>query len=78
MQGFGPNPQQINCQQCKKDVMTVVDSKSTDNNTLIGVILCLFGCWPCAIYMCACAEGTNEKTHSCPTCGIQFGTFKEQ
>merc|ERR1712080_229013 len=44
MYGFGPNPQQINCQQCKKDVMTVVNTKTADNNnTLIGVLLCLMG-----------------------------------
>ena len=74
--GFGPNPQLIHCQKCKKEVMTLTEAIYTDSNGCIGVLLCLIGCWPCAFYMCMCAEGQKDVIHSCPTCRMQFGTYK--
>ena len=74
--GVGPNPQLIHCQKCKKEVMTLTEANSTDSNGCIGVLLCLIGCWPCAFYMCMCAEGQKDIIHSCPTCRMQFGTYK--
>ena len=77
MQGFGPRPQTVHCSRCRKDTLTIVESKSTGNNGCIGLILCLLGCIPCALYMWMCAEDSADLTHSCPTCGCQFGTYKE-
>jgi hypothetical protein len=75
--GFGPNQQRIHCQQCQKEVMTTTETKTLDNNnTCIGFLLCLFGCIPCAIYMCACADTDEEIVHSCPSCRVQFGSYK--
>ena len=74
--GVGPNPQPIHCQNCKKEVMTVIEPITTDNNMCIGFLLCLVGCLPCGCYMCMCAEGQTDIIHSCPTCRMQFGTYK--
>ena len=73
---LGSKPQLIHCQNCKKEVMTLTEANSTDSNGCIGVLLCLIGCWPCAFYMCMCAEGQKDIIHSCSTCRMQFGAYK--
>ena len=74
--GVGPNPQPINCQNCKKEVMTVIEPITTDNNICIGWLCCLVGCWLCAFYLCCCADRQTDVIHSCPTCKMQIGTYK--
>ena len=76
-QGFGPGPQTVHCSHCMKDIITVVDCQSTDNNTCFGIIFCLIGCLPCALYMWMCSKRSTDLIHSCSTCGCQFGTYKE-
>ena len=76
-QGFGPGPQTVHCSHCMKDIITVVDHQSADNNTLFGIIFCLIGCLPCALYMWMCSKRSTDMIHSCSTCGCQFGVYKE-
>ena len=73
--GFGPDPKLVNCPDCKKEVMTVVEINFTDNNNCIGSILCILGFWPCGLYMCICAEGVSDLNHYCPICENQLGTI---
>ena len=76
----GSRPQLIHCQNCKKEVMTVIELITYGCNMgfgVLGSLLCLVGCLPCGCYMCMCAEGQRDKIiHSCPTCKIQLGTYK--
>ena len=72
---FGPDPKLVNCQDCKKEVLTVVEINFTDNNNCIGLILCILGFWPCGLYMCICAEGVSDLNHYCPICENQLGTI---
>ena len=72
---FGPDPKLVNCQNCKKEVLTVVEINFTDNNNCIGSILCILGFWPCGLYMCICAEGVSDLNHYCPICENQLGTI---
>ena len=75
----GSKPQLIHCQNCKKEVMTVIELITYGDYgfAVLGCLLCLIGCWPCAFYMCMCAgKGRDKIIHSCPTCKIQLGTYK--
>merc|ERR1711971_1462997 len=74
---FGPNPHYIQCEQCHKVVETVIDTHHASHNMLFGFLLFFLGCIPCGIYMCTCADETSELTHSCPDCGLKFGSHKE-
>ena len=74
------NPQLIHCQNCKKEVMTVIELITTDPNKWIGILLCIC-LWPICLPFGNCYTSCSwkERTciiHRCPTCRIQLVTYK--
>ena len=76
----GSRPQLIHCQNCKKEVMTVIELITYGgggDNMGFGILGSL---------LCSCAlgdtsyhgggSGRDKIIHSCPTCKIQLGTYK--
>ena len=73
----GSRPQLIHCQNCKKEVMSVIELITNDSNMGFGVLgsfLCLCNC---ALGETSFHGGTGRDkiVHSCPTCKIQLGTY---
>ena len=76
-EGFvlGPNQRTVCCSLCNcKFITTAVKNKSRDgDNFCLGMMCCLFGFIPCALYLWFCDDEDSEKlTHSCPSCGSRF------
>ena len=75
----GSRPQLIYCQNCKKQVMTVIELDTNDDNMCIAAILGVFLCLcRCALGDTSCRGDTRRDKiiHSCPTCKIQLGIYK--
>ena len=74
----GSRPQLIHCQNCKKEVMTVIELITNDDNIGFGVLGSLLCLWNCALGDTSCHGDTRRDKiiHSCPTCKIQLGTYK--
>merc|ERR1712110_189354 len=53
---FGAHPARIECPNCHKTVQTTTESNASAMAWLIGIGLCLIGCWPCACIPCCCVD----------------------
>jgi hypothetical protein len=40
---LGPEPQRLECPECKHDILTQTNGKVTDKGKLISLMLCLIG-----------------------------------
>ena len=74
----GSRPQLIHCQNCKKEVMTIIELITNDDNMGFGVLGSLLCLCNCALGDTSCHgdTGRDRIIHSCPTCKIQLGTYK--
>ena len=75
----GSRPQLIHCQNCKKEVMTVIELITNDDNMGFGVLcslLCLCNCALGEKSSWGSDTGRDKIIHSCPTCKIQLGSYK--
>ena len=75
----GSRPQLIHCQNCKKEVMTVIELITNGGNVgfdVLGSLLCLCNCALSDTSYHGGNTGRDKIIHSCPTCKIQLGTYK--
>ena len=75
----GSRPQLIHCQNCKTEVMTVIELITNDDNmgfAVLGSLLCLCNCALGETSGYGGNKGRDKIIHSCPTCKIQLGTHK--
>jgi len=63
---FGPDPARIDCPHCRQTIQTTTKSDTSAMGWLLGIGLCLIGCWPCAFIPCCCVDSLKQVTHECP------------
>ncbi|XP_022899730.1 lipopolysaccharide-induced tumor necrosis factor-alpha factor homolog [Onthophagus taurus] len=72
---FGPKCQNVTCPQCRHQILTRTESKSTTRTHLYALLLCLFGCWPC-VCIPYCVDSCMNTDHYCPNCNAFLGTYQ--
>ncbi|KAI8128775.1 hypothetical protein FF38_13028 [Lucilia cuprina] len=72
---LGPESQQAFCSVCQTNVTTNAEFKASNKTHLLALLLCVFGCCPCAgcLYCTGCARNVE---HYCPTCNTFLGTYE--
>lgn len=65
-------PEPIVCPYCGQTGSSVVTYDIGQGTWLLGLILCCFGCVPCACVPC-CLDDCKDAFHSCPNCRQLLG-----
>ncbi|XP_067005105.2 lipopolysaccharide-induced tumor necrosis factor-alpha factor homolog [Anabrus simplex] len=73
---LGPDPSNVQCPSCHAQIQTRVQYETSTRTHLIALLLCVVGCWPCAIIP-YCTEDCKTATHNCPSCGAYIGSYKK-
>merc|ERR1711971_72856 len=73
---LGPHPTRIECTNCQSQVTTNTKSSPGIKSWITGIVLCVFGCWPCACIPCCCCPEWNDVTHFCPQCNNVLGKYR--
>lgn len=72
---FGPDTQRLTCPNCQASISTRVESESNSRTHLFALLLCIIGCWPCAL--CPyCMDSCLVKKHYCPACSQYLGQYE--
>ncbi|XP_030388005.1 lipopolysaccharide-induced tumor necrosis factor-alpha factor homolog [Scaptodrosophila lebanonensis] len=71
----GAEPSSVICPSCHQQVTTRTEPRTTTKTHLIALILCLFGCCPCALCL-YCTDCARNTEHYCPSCQAFIGTFE--
>ncbi|CAB4069007.1 LITAF [Lepeophtheirus salmonis] len=67
---FGSEPQNSFCATCQTNVNSSISTEASSMAWIACVLLCCFGCWPCAcIPFCVC----QKTKHHCPNCKTFLG-----
>eukprot|EP00096_Caligus_rogercresseyi_P003829 TRINITY_DN1754_c1_g2_i1.p1 TRINITY_DN1754_c1_g2~~TRINITY_DN1754_c1_g2_i1.p1 ORF type:complete len:108 (-),score=9.18 TRINITY_DN1754_c1_g2_i1:1264-1587(-) len=67
---FGPEPTNALCPNCQSNVTTSTSTEASAMAWVSCLLLCCFGCWPCAgIPFCVC----QKTKHTCPSCNTFLG-----
>merc|ERR1711973_331972 len=69
---FGPDPMQYNCSLCNHTVQTTTSTDPNSTAWILGVLLCIVGCWPCCLIPC-CIDSMKTTKHTCPKCQAFLG-----
>jgi len=72
---FSYRPFTMNCPHCQAHITTKTQSEPSVVAWIVGGLLCVFGCWPCACIPC-CVDSMQQVTHSCPSCQNFLGRYK--
>ncbi|XP_063240048.1 lipopolysaccharide-induced tumor necrosis factor-alpha factor homolog [Bacillus rossius redtenbacheri] len=64
----------VQCPSCRATVQTRVQFETSTRTHLMALLLCLVGCWPCAVIP-YCTESCQNATHYCPSCGAFLGAY---
>ncbi|KAM8711261.1 hypothetical protein ACLKA7_000407 [Drosophila subpalustris] len=72
---LGPDSVNVACPNCHQQVTTHTEPRATTKTHLLALLLCLFGCCPCAcaLYCTDCARNTE---HYCPSCKAFVGSYE--
>lgn len=71
---MGPKPTIVVCKSCNQQLQTRVELKSSMRTHLFALLLCLFGCWPCACIP-YCVDSCKNADHYCPNCNAYIGSY---
>ncbi|XP_015509319.2 lipopolysaccharide-induced tumor necrosis factor-alpha factor homolog isoform X1 [Neodiprion pinetum] len=71
---LGPESVSMTCPHCRANISTRVEQSSSTKTHIIALLLCIFGCWPCA--PCPyCIDSCLSKKHYCPGCNAYIGEY---
>ncbi|XP_011178862.2 lipopolysaccharide-induced tumor necrosis factor-alpha factor homolog [Zeugodacus cucurbitae] len=71
----GPEPSNVICTACNKQVTTSVTYVSSTKTHLIALLLCVLGCCPCACCL-YCTKCCRNVEHRCPSCNTFLGIYE--
>merc|ERR1712088_634089 len=69
---FGPEPVQLSCWSCHRQIVTDVSSEMTSSGMCFAFCCCIFGSWLASLLAC-CLPGFKKFTHRCPLCRALIG-----
>ncbi|CAO1365814.1 unnamed protein product [Diamesa hyperborea] len=70
----GPNSTLMTCSSCRASIRTTVSHQTSDKTHITALVLCIFGCWPCALIP-YCSDSCQKATHTCPNCNAFLGSY---
>ncbi|CRL00353.1 CLUMA_CG013626, isoform A [Clunio marinus] len=71
---YGAYPTNLTCHHCREHITTKITRKIGCGNHSAAFLLCVFGCFPCAILPYFLCDSLYDVEHKCPKCEGYIGT----
>ncbi|CAB4056843.1 LITAF [Lepeophtheirus salmonis] len=71
---YGRTPIYMTCPGCQSQIRTSIRSSPASIAWIVGGVLGLVGCIPCACIPCF-LDNMQNKDHNCPSCQMHLGRF---